>query len=56
MAKFTAEDKLQAVNRVSTLRPQIKITADTYLDITEKLEEDELKKFASYTKRADHPI
>lgn len=33
----------------------IKTTADTYLDITEKIEEDELKKFASYTKRADHP-
>ncbi|MGY0656085.1 recombinase XerC [Bacillus subtilis] len=29
----------------------IKTTADTYLDITEKIEEDELKKFASYTKR-----
>lgn len=28
-----------------------KTTADTYLDITEKIEEDELKKFASYTKR-----
>ena len=28
----------------------IKTTADTYLDITEKIEEDELKKFASYTK------
>ncbi|MEC0271895.1 tyrosine-type recombinase/integrase [Peribacillus frigoritolerans] len=27
----------------------IKTTADTYLDITEKIEEDELKKFASYT-------
>jgi len=29
----------------------IKTTADTYLDITEKIEEDELKKFASYTFR-----
>ncbi len=29
----------------------IKTTADTYLDITKKIEEDELKKFASYTKR-----
>lgn len=29
----------------------IKTTADTYLDITEKIEEDELQKFASYTKR-----
>ncbi len=29
----------------------IKTTADTYLSITEKIEEDELKKFASYTKR-----
>lgn len=29
----------------------IKTTADTYLDITEKIEEDEIKKFASYTKR-----
>ena len=29
----------------------IKTTADTYLDVTEKIEEDELKKFASYTKR-----
>ncbi|MDS0320890.1 site-specific integrase [Mycobacterium tuberculosis] len=29
----------------------IKTTADTYLDITEKIEEDELKKFASYTAR-----
>lgn len=28
-----------------------KTTTDTYLDITEKIEEDELKKFASYTKR-----
>jgi len=28
----------------------IKTTADTYLDITEKIEEDELKKFAFYTK------
>lgn len=28
----------------------IKTTSDTYLDITEKIEEDELKKFASYTK------
>ncbi|MFU8649119.1 tyrosine-type recombinase/integrase [Lysinibacillus sp. RSDA_15] len=28
----------------------IKTTADTYLDITEKIEEDELQKFASYTK------
>ncbi|BBI32331.1 site-specific integrase [Cohnella abietis] len=27
----------------------IKTTADTYLSITEKIEEDELKKFASYT-------
>ena len=27
----------------------IKTTADIYLDITEKIEEDELKKFASYT-------
>jgi len=27
----------------------IKTTADTYLDITDKIEEDELKKFASYT-------
>ncbi len=30
----------------------IKTTADTYLSITEKIEEDELKKFASYTARA----
>lgn len=29
----------------------IKTTADTYLDITQKIEEDELNKFASYTKR-----
>mgnify|MGYP000277028413 CR=1 FL=1 len=29
----------------------IKTTADTYLDITQKIEKDELKKFASYTKR-----
>jgi integrase len=29
----------------------IKTTADTYLDITKKIEEDEPKKFASYTKR-----
>ncbi|OZU88678.1 recombinase XerC [Virgibacillus indicus] len=29
----------------------IKTTADTYLHITKKIEEDELKKFASYTKR-----
>ncbi|TYS50121.1 tyrosine-type recombinase/integrase [Bacillus infantis] len=29
----------------------IKTTADTYLDITQKIEEDELKKFASYTSR-----
>ncbi|MED4455949.1 site-specific integrase [Metabacillus fastidiosus] len=29
----------------------IKTTADTYLDITDKIEEDELKKFASYTKQ-----
>ncbi|MDN4609167.1 tyrosine-type recombinase/integrase [Sporosarcina highlanderae] len=29
----------------------IKTTSDTYLDITEKIEEDELKKFASYTSR-----
>lgn len=29
----------------------IKTTADTYLDITEKIEEDELKKFASYTSK-----
>lgn len=29
----------------------IKTTADTYLHITEKIEEDELKKFASYTQR-----
>lgn len=29
----------------------IKTTADTYLDITDKIEKDELKKFASYTKR-----
>ncbi|KMK77596.1 tyrosine-type recombinase/integrase [Alkalihalobacillus pseudalcaliphilus] len=29
----------------------IKTTSDTYLDITEKIEEDELQKFASYTKR-----
>lgn len=29
----------------------IKTTADTYLSITQKIEEDELKKFASYTKR-----
>ncbi|QDP99954.1 site-specific integrase [Lysinibacillus fusiformis] len=28
----------------------IKTTSDTYLDITEKIEEDELKKFASYIK------
>ncbi|MFB2516091.1 MULTISPECIES: tyrosine-type recombinase/integrase [Lysinibacillus] len=27
----------------------IKTTSDTYLDISEKIEEDELKKFASYT-------
>jgi len=31
----------------------IKTTADTYLDITQKIEEDELKKFASYTKRSN---
>lgn len=31
----------------------IKTTADTYLDITQKIEEDELKKFASYTKRTN---
>lgn len=30
----------------------IKTTADTYLSITQKIEEDELKKFASYTKRS----
>ncbi|WP_216831005.1 tyrosine-type recombinase/integrase [Alkalihalobacterium elongatum] len=30
---------------------KINTTADTYLDITEKMEEDELQKFASYTKR-----
>ncbi|WCL58326.1 tyrosine-type recombinase/integrase [Bacillus safensis] len=30
----------------------IKTTADTYLNITEKIEEDELKKFVSYTKRS----
>ena len=29
----------------------IKTTADTYLDITDKIEKDELEKFASYTKR-----
>ncbi|MGK9390672.1 tyrosine-type recombinase/integrase [Bacillus sp. RK1064] len=29
----------------------IKTTADTYVDVTEKIEEDELQKFASYTKR-----
>jgi integrase len=29
----------------------IKTTADIYLDVTEKLEEDELSKFASYTRR-----
>ncbi|MFD2705496.1 tyrosine-type recombinase/integrase [Salibacterium lacus] len=29
----------------------IKTTADTYLDITDKIEEDELQKFASYTRR-----
>lgn len=29
----------------------IKTTADTYLSITQKIKEDELKKFASYTKR-----
>lgn len=29
----------------------IKTTAETYLDIAEKIEEDELQKFASYTKR-----
>jgi integrase len=29
----------------------IKTTADTYLDITEKIEEDELQKFAFYIKR-----
>lgn len=29
----------------------IKTTADTYLDITEKIEEDELQKFALYTSR-----
>lgn len=29
----------------------IKVTADEYLDITEKIEEDELKKFVDYTKR-----
>ncbi len=29
----------------------IKTTSDTYLSITQKIEEDELKKFASYTKR-----
>lgn len=29
----------------------MKTTADTYLDITEKIEEDELQKFASYTKK-----
>ncbi len=29
----------------------IKTTADTYLSITQKIEKDELKKFASYTKR-----
>lgn len=29
----------------------IKTTADTYLDITEKIEEDELSKFSSYTSR-----
>ncbi|WP_192512184.1 hypothetical protein [Paenibacillus sp. 23TSA30-6] len=29
----------------------IQKTADIYLDITEKIEEDELKKFASYTNR-----
>lgn len=30
----------------------IKTTADTYLDITEKIEEDELKKFVSYTSKS----
>lgn len=35
----------------NTFYRTIKTTADTYLDITEKIEEDELKKFASYTKR-----
>lgn len=34
----------------------IKTTADTYLDITEKIEEDELKKFASYTTRSKTKI
>ncbi|WYQ41282.1 site-specific integrase [Bacillus sp. FSL W7-1321] len=29
----------------------IKVTADTYLDVTKKIEEDELEKFALYTKR-----
>jgi len=29
----------------------IKTTADTYLDITDKIEKDELEKFVSYTKR-----
>lgn len=29
----------------------IKTTADTYLDITDKIKEGELKKFASYTAR-----
>jgi integrase len=29
----------------------IKTTADVYLDITEKIEEDELQKIASYTQR-----
>jgi site-specific recombinase XerD len=31
----------------------IKTTADIYLDITEKLEEDELGKFTSYTRRSN---
>ncbi|RST58987.1 recombinase XerC [Siminovitchia terrae] len=29
----------------------LKTTVDIYLDITEKIEEDELNEFASYTKR-----
>lgn len=34
-----------------SLHKTIKTTADTYLDINKKIEEDELQKFASYTKR-----
>ncbi|UZJ80005.1 tyrosine-type recombinase/integrase [Fictibacillus sp. KU28468] len=32
----------------------IKTTADIYLDVTEKLEDDELSKFASYTRRNNY--